>query len=81
MQIDEAWQSSIRRTRNGRTLMSFVLYCISNPDQRFWQALRNWSGFNFIGVTNDFGGDPIRGYEPQNFVDTFGWEGRTHDAA
>lgn len=31
-------------TRSGRTLASFTLYCLQNPEQRFWQALRNWSG-------------------------------------
>lgn len=25
------------------TLESFVKYCEENPEQRFWQALRNWS--------------------------------------
>jgi len=25
------------------TLESFVKYCEENPEQRFWQALRNWA--------------------------------------
>lgn len=25
-------------------LDSFILYCHTYPEQRFWQALRNWSG-------------------------------------
>lgn len=29
-------------------LESFILYCKTYPDQRFWQALRNWSKYNFI---------------------------------
>lgn len=29
-------------------LDSFTLYCHTYPDQRFWQALRNWSQYNFI---------------------------------
>jgi len=29
-------------------LSSFVIYCLLHPEQRFWQALRNWSGFHFI---------------------------------
>lgn len=29
-------------------LKSFTEYCKKNPDLRFWQALRNWSGYNFI---------------------------------
>lgn len=30
----------------------FVLYCCRNPQLRFWQALRNWSGHNFIYVSD-----------------------------
>jgi len=29
-------------------LESFILYCHTYPEQRFWQALRNWSQYNFI---------------------------------
>lgn len=35
---------------------SFLAYCKANPDQRFWQALRNWSKFNFVGVSINPGG-------------------------
>jgi hypothetical protein len=31
-------------TKDRKMLKSFVAYCISNPEQRFWKALRNWSG-------------------------------------
>jgi hypothetical protein len=31
-----------------KTLKSFVDYCEAHPQERFWQALRNWSGYNFI---------------------------------
>ena len=31
-----------------KTLKSFLEYYKKNPHQRFWQALRNWSGYNFI---------------------------------
>lgn len=41
-----------RMTRNSELLASFVAYCEKNPEQRFWQALRNWSGFAFVFVTN-----------------------------
>jgi hypothetical protein len=33
------------------TLDDFVAYCRSHPSERFWQALRNWSGHNFILVS------------------------------
>ena len=29
-------------------LWSFVHYCYQHPTERFWQALRNWSGYWFI---------------------------------
>lgn len=31
-----------------KTLDSFITYCYANPEERFWQALRNWSGYTFI---------------------------------
>ncbi len=29
-------------------LVSFVKYCTKHPNERFWQALKNWSGFRCI---------------------------------
>lgn len=29
-------------------LTSFIAYCKEHPTERFWQALRNWSGYAFI---------------------------------
>jgi hypothetical protein len=52
-------------TRNSEVLKSFTEYCLAHPDDRFWQALRNWSTFPFI-----FAGDPDDNH------DTFYWEGR-----
>jgi hypothetical protein len=31
-----------------KTLKSFVDYCTEHPQERFYQALTNWSGYNFI---------------------------------
>ena len=36
------------RNKNQKLLKSFTKYCEKNPDMRFWQALRNWSGEEFI---------------------------------
>ena len=36
-----------------KTLKSFVDYCLAHPQERFWQALRNWSKFNYI-YTSDY---------------------------
>ena len=38
----------MKETRNSEVLASFVKFCEQNPDLRFWQALRTWSGFAFI---------------------------------
>ena len=38
--------------RNIETLNSFIKYCKEHPHERFWQALRNWSGFHFIYGSN-----------------------------
>jgi hypothetical protein len=34
--------------KNAELLASFTAYCAENPSQRFWQALRNWSGAHQI---------------------------------
>lgn len=65
-----------KATRNGRTLFDFVCYCIQHPDERFWQALRNWSGYGFILTTNTV---PYEINEETPVLDTFYWEGARHD--
>lgn len=35
-------------SRNQKLLASFSEYCLANPNERFYQALRNWSGNRFI---------------------------------
>jgi hypothetical protein len=61
-------------TRNGKVLFDFVSYCIQHPDERFWQALRNWSGYHFVEVTDDsvFAAD-------RKYRDTFYLEEKRHD--
>lgn len=54
------------KTRNSELLWDFVAYCQANPTMRFWQAIRNWSGFPFIYATG--GGGEVQ--------DTFYWEGK-----
>ena len=39
--------------KNSKQLDSFIKYCEENPNLRFWQALRNWSGKAFILKAND----------------------------
>jgi len=38
------------KNKNSALLKSFTAYCEQYPEQRFWQALRNWSGRFFIYV-------------------------------
>lgn len=54
--------------RSRDTLSDFIRYCKAHPSERFWQALRNWAGFNFILASNTVGFNDIQ--------DTFYWEGR-----
>lgn len=59
-------------TRNSRVLEGFVAYCKANPEQRFWQALRNWSGYDSIVAETP---------TPEGcmHLDTFCWEGRNEN--
>ena len=34
--------------RDKKTKISFMNYLINHPEQRFWQIVRNWSGYSFI---------------------------------
>ena len=54
--------------RSRDTLSDFIRYCKAHPSERFWQALRNWSEYNFVLVSNELP------YNTQH--DTFYWEGR-----
>ena len=53
-------------TRNSTVLEDFIQYCKYHPDERFWQALRNWSGYPFIYAVSPKG----------DGEDTFYWEGK-----
>ena len=53
--------------RSAAALGSFVTYCRNHPSERFWQALRNWSRWNFILGSNTWDGAAT--------IDTFNVEG------
>lgn len=40
-------------SRNVESLRSFSLYCLDHPEQRFFQALRNWFGVGYIGMSSN----------------------------
>jgi hypothetical protein len=63
-------------SKNGLLLQDFALYCLDHPEERFWQALRNWSRINFIIAADSIAwncGEP-EGWT--NERDTFYWEGK-----
>lgn len=57
-------------TENNELLADFVSYCQEHPHERFWQALRNWSGWSFIVAGTSY--DEIQGRQS----DTFYWRGK-----
>ena len=64
------------KTRNSEVLTDFIAYCLLHPDERFWQALLNWSGFNFIYVSPK-SEDTKYGRTPEKvYRDTFYFEGK-----
>lgn len=52
-------------------LDDFTDYCKDHPSERFWQALRNWSGQAFIMAVKS-GSD----YDRAHPGDTFYWRAR-----
>lgn len=48
-----------KETKNSKLLWSFMKYCKIHPEERFWQALRNWSGWIYIraSMNNEKGED------------------------
>lgn len=54
-------------------LKSLADYCSDHPDMRFWQALRSWSGFNFVLVSN-----APEGPVSDGLSDTFFWQHKDH---
>ena len=53
-------------------LASFMQYCLAHPEERFWQALRNWSGYTFIYASNEVMSDDA-------LDDTFYWENKSNN--
>lgn len=54
-------------SENEELLASFTEHCRKYPTERFWQALRNWSGRNYVLVCDNK--DLVRG----EYSDTFYW--------
>lgn len=43
-------------SKNDRQLASFMNYCYRHPEQRFWQALRNWAEVQAVLAQPRFAG-------------------------
>lgn len=59
-------------SKNSTKLAVFREYCRKHPEERFWQALRNWSGKARILASDQkiLGAD----YPLGDLEDTFYWE-------
>lgn len=43
-----------QNSKNNDILSDFTYYCHTHPQERFWQALLNWSGFMYIYGSHAF---------------------------
>ena len=57
----------MKKSKNYDLLQSLTTYCLAHPEERLWQALRNWSGFNAIFVLDE---------KAEDLKDTFYWENK-----
>lgn len=61
--------TALKGAKSYTVLLSFIKYCIAHPQERFWQALRNWSGSPYILMS--------RYLPPDNHIsDTFYFKGK-----
>lgn len=58
--------------RSEKTKQAFIKYMEEHPDERFWQSIRNFSGYSFI-IASD-----ILPTVPESQQDTFHWEELHH---
>lgn len=56
--------------RSEKTKADFVRYLAAHPQERFWQAVRNFSNYNWVLVTNELPNIELR----RMTHDTFYWE-------
>lgn len=57
------------KNKNSDTLSDFIDYCYKHPNERFWQALRNWSKAEYIKINNPIDNE-------LGDIDTFYFEGK-----
>lgn len=65
--------------KSGKQLVSLIHYCMTHPDERFWQALRSWSGYHAVMVVDKVPGMGADGLVNKEY-DTFYMIERRHDS-
>lgn len=71
MKDEDKLKQITKGSKNIKQLKSFTAYCLSHKDERFWQALRNWSGNSFIYVSEHSIKDLIGSDKSYFLKDTF----------
>lgn len=62
----------MKKPKSLESLLSFTTYCQEHPEERFWQALRNWAGVRFIFKSDDENAyEKLSESNPANLTDTF----------
>ena len=59
------------KNKNSKLLKSFVKYAEANPEQRFYQCLKNWAGVSFVLVAT---GLNLHDGEFVDIRDTYNWD-------
>lgn len=62
------------KSKNFKLATSFYDYCCAHPQERFYQALRNWAGVDFFIKANLKNSD----IDWDSAEDTFYWSGKNN---
>jgi hypothetical protein len=57
--------------KSAHLLAEFVAYCMTHPEDSFWKALRDWSGYKYILASN---GCSVYESGEDKQIDTKDWE-------
>ena len=64
--------------KNQELLKDFTKYAKAHPDERFYQALRNWMEVDQLCVLEAFENIQTGIVDEMNYVDTFYWTTKSH---
>ena len=59
----------MKKSKNLELLTSFTEYCTAHPQERFWQALRNWAELDYL---------LSQGKKEVGTTDTWYWENKNN---